>query len=189
MISATISLLSAGADAGPFDIFSDVDTYTVPFEVGVSKASLLAGYFTTQIPDGTSNIRVCSTGVCQNCVDITVSFTTTSSTSTLSSSTEITIINNTVGVTYDTIVMDSTILPPGPGLYPNPGGNIYLTSFASGTYNVTVTLNNVPNNNTTVTIDDGNLIQFFVYPAGISVSHSFLGVGLSGLATTITVGV
>lgn len=187
MFTVTLTLLAAGTDTGPFNLYSNVDGYVSAFETGVSKASLLGGYTTYSVPDGTSIIRVCSTGVCTNCVDFVIgSSTTTTSTSTSSPNTEINIINNTDGVTIDNILMGINPLPPGSGLYPGPGDS-YLTTYPSGTYNVTVTLLNVPNNNTTVRIDDGDLIHCYTYPAGISVSYTFVGVFLSGIPSTITV--
>lgn len=56
--SATISLTSAGIDATTFDIYSDVDGYTTAFETGVSKASLLAGILSINVPDFTTTCRV-----------------------------------------------------------------------------------------------------------------------------------
>lgn len=184
MTTLIITLTSAGSDTGPFNLFSNVDAYSSAFATGVSKASLLAGYTSYTVPDGTSIVRVCSTGTCQNCVDIPVE-TTTTTTSTVSADTEINIINNTEGVTIGNILMDAFPLPPGPGFYPNPG-DTYLTSYPSGAYGVTITLFNVPNNNTTVRIDDGDIINCFTYPAGVSVSHTFT-VSLTGLPTTIQV--
>lgn len=56
--SATISLTSAGVDAITFDIYSDVDGYTTPFETGILKATMLAGYTSTIVPNGTTSCRV-----------------------------------------------------------------------------------------------------------------------------------
>ena len=70
--SATISLTSAAIDTGPFDLYSDVDSYTTPFESGVSKSSLLAGFLSSSVPDLTVVCRVQSTGVCTNYVDMPI---------------------------------------------------------------------------------------------------------------------
>ena len=68
---ALIQLTTAGTDTGPFNLFSDVDFFGVPFEVGVTKVDLLAGYSSSLVPDGTTTIRVCSTSLyCANCIDI-----------------------------------------------------------------------------------------------------------------------
>ena len=41
-MTVLITLTLAGADTGPFDLYSDLDGYITPFETGVSKAALLA---------------------------------------------------------------------------------------------------------------------------------------------------
>ena len=74
-----ITLTSAGADAGPFNLYSDADGFVSPFAIGVSKAALLAGYAATA-PAGTTIVRIISTGVCTNFIDVTVSATTTTTT-------------------------------------------------------------------------------------------------------------
>jgi hypothetical protein len=83
-----VIITSAGTDTGPFNLYSDVDGFVSAFETGVSKASLLAGYLTSSVPNGTTIIRVMSdNGLCTNYIDITVggdcgTTTTTSSTTT-----------------------------------------------------------------------------------------------------------
>lgn len=77
---ATITLTLAGADTGPFNLYSDIDGYVTAFETGVPKASLLAGYTTALVPDGTSIIKVLSTGLCTNSIYIPLVYTTTSTT-------------------------------------------------------------------------------------------------------------
>jgi hypothetical protein len=70
-MTVLIQLTTAGLDTGPFNLFSDLDGYTTPFEVGVAKVDLLAGYSSSLVPDGTTTIRVCSTSLyCSNCIDI-----------------------------------------------------------------------------------------------------------------------
>jgi len=56
--SATISLTSAGVNATLFDIYSDVDSFTTPFETGVLRAAILAGITSTNVPDATTICRV-----------------------------------------------------------------------------------------------------------------------------------
>lgn len=79
-----ITLTVAGLDTGPFNLYSDADGYVTPFETGVSKAALLAGYTSIVVPDAATIIRVDSTGVCTNFIDlpiIVVPPTTTTTTS------------------------------------------------------------------------------------------------------------
>ena len=79
-MTVTITLTAAGTDTGPFLLYSDTDGFTSPFETGVPKASLEAGYISTLVPDGTTSIRVMSAGVCTNYIDISVTTTTTTTT-------------------------------------------------------------------------------------------------------------
>lgn len=74
-----ITLTSAGADAGPFNLYSNVDGYVSAFATNVPKATLLAGYAVTA-PAGTTTVRILSTGVCTNFINVTVSTTTTTTT-------------------------------------------------------------------------------------------------------------
>lgn len=66
-----LTLTIAGSDTGPFDLYSDLDSYITPFETGVSKIDLEAGY-TTEAPDYATIIRIISTGDCINSTDITL---------------------------------------------------------------------------------------------------------------------
>lgn len=71
--SAIITLTgTVGTDVGPFNLYSDVDTYATPFETGVSRADLISGYTSNIVPTGTTIVRVKSTGSCTNYLDIEV---------------------------------------------------------------------------------------------------------------------
>ena len=82
-MTVQITLLFAGINTGPFDLYSDTDGYIVPFETGVSKAALLAGYTSILVPLGTTIIRVSSYGPCSNYIDIPVAPCTTTTTTTI----------------------------------------------------------------------------------------------------------
>jgi len=72
--TVTITLTTAGTDiSSALDLRSNVNSYATTFETGVSKSSLLSGYQSTLVPDGTTVIRVSSVGTCSNYVDISVS--------------------------------------------------------------------------------------------------------------------
>ena len=89
-MTVLITLTTAGADTGPFDLYSDVDGYLVPFETNVPKASLVSGYTSVLVPGGATIIRVMSDSVCTNYIDLAIGITTTttsSSSSTTSSTT------------------------------------------------------------------------------------------------------
>lgn len=72
-----ITLTAAGADLGPFSIYTNVDGYTTPIETGISRAALLAGYTSTLVPAGATGIRLESTGSCTNTLDLTITVVTT----------------------------------------------------------------------------------------------------------------
>lgn len=82
-MTVLLTLTTAGADSGPFNLYSDVDGFTSAFEVGVTKTSLEAGYASSLVPDYTTVVRVLSTGICTNYVDIILSEITTTTTTTL----------------------------------------------------------------------------------------------------------
>lgn len=106
-----ITLTIAGTDTGPFDLYSDADGYTLPFEVNVSKAALLSGYVSILVPDGATQIRVKSKGACTNFITVPIvgtTFTTTTST-TLFPPTTTTTTTMAGGTTTST-----TTIPPPP---------------------------------------------------------------------------
>ena len=80
-MTVTIILTLAGNDTGPFDLYSDVDGYTSAFIVGVSRGVLVTG-LTTGTVDGTTNILVQSTGVCDRDLYLTVDGAPTTTTTT-----------------------------------------------------------------------------------------------------------
>lgn len=79
-MTVLITLTTAGTDTGPFNLYSDVDGFVTPFATGVSRSALLAGYSATTVPNGTTTIRVMSTGTCTNYIDISVTTTTSTTT-------------------------------------------------------------------------------------------------------------
>ena len=69
--TALITLTTAGADTGPFNLYSNIDGYVTPFQTGVSKSALQTGYLSTVIPDTTTIVRVKSTSLfCTNYIDL-----------------------------------------------------------------------------------------------------------------------
>jgi hypothetical protein len=86
-MTVLLTLTVAGADSGPYNLFSNLDGYTSAFATNVPKASLLAGYSSSVVPDYTTIVRIVSIGDCTNYIDIVLTQPTTTSTSTSSSST------------------------------------------------------------------------------------------------------
>jgi len=107
-MTVLITLTLAGADTGPFDLYSDLDGYTTPFETGVSKAALLAGYLSSLVPDGTTNVLVQSTGVCDRDLYLTVEGYPTTTTTTSSSTTTTTTSTSTSTTTTTTTALPCT---------------------------------------------------------------------------------
>ena len=64
--SVIITLTNLGSAVGPFDLYSDVDNFTTPFETNVAASEFVWGYFTTNVPNGTLQIKVKSEGECIN---------------------------------------------------------------------------------------------------------------------------
>ena len=81
-LTILITLTSAGIDLGDFNLLSNVDGYTTPFETGITRGQLLAGYTSVVVPDSTETIRVQSVGTCINALDIGIVFPTTTTTTT-----------------------------------------------------------------------------------------------------------
>ncbi len=108
-----ITLVIAGADTGPFDLYSDANGFTSPFEVDVPKASLVAGYTSILVPAAATLIKIVSKGVCTNELILpiigTLATTTTTTTATPTSTTTST---STTGAPTTTTSSTSTTEAP-----------------------------------------------------------------------------
>ena len=118
-MTVLITLTTAGTDTGPFNLYSNLDGFTTPFETGVSKSALTSGYTSVIVPDFTSTIRITSTGVCVNFTDVIISGTTTTTTTTVA---PITTTTTTIAPTTTTTTSAT------PSVY-----TFYLTTLASAT--------------------------------------------------------
>lgn len=108
-MTVLITLTTAGADTGPFNLFSDADSYTTPFETAVSRAALLAGYTSSLVPTGTGVIRVASTGGCENFIDLDLLAPTTTTTTTIAPTTTTTTSSTTSSTTTTTTTTAASI--------------------------------------------------------------------------------
>jgi hypothetical protein len=142
-MTISITLTTAGTDTGPFNLFSDVDGYTTAFVSGVSKSALVSGYSTSLAPVGTTIVRVKSTGLCTNYIDITLTQpTTTTTTSTCPTYYELagcnpadyafTLIVPTLGVGQQ------YVLPGSPVKYYTYTGSSITTCVVPGPYNASI---------------------------------------------------
>lgn len=118
-MTVLITLTTAGADTGPFDLYSDIDGFVSAFETGVSKAALLGGYSSALVPDYTSTIRIKSTGVCGNYIDVIIPVATTTTLPPLDFEISYSCvgINGTIGV--DLITGGSGIYEIGNAVFPS----------------------------------------------------------------------
>jgi len=82
-----ITLTLAGANVGPFNLYSNIDGYTTAFESSVSTVDLIIGYSSDLVPDGTTTIRLLSLGECTNYFDIVLTQPTTTTTTSYTSTT------------------------------------------------------------------------------------------------------
>tara|TARA_B100001778_G_scaffold217232_1_gene179960 strand:- start:12752 stop:13903 length:1152 start_codon:yes stop_codon:yes gene_type:complete len=149
--------LTIDGQAGPFDLFSDVDNYAVAFDTQVSAAAMVAGY-QVEAPDGTTNVKVCSTGTCENCVILpancpTTTTTTSSSTSTTTSTSSSTttstttvqqvmikweLTTNTPGSLLDTFPQSSILNIAVDGVSQVNAGIAGSVNIVSGNFNINV---------------------------------------------------
>lgn len=94
-MTVVITLTTIGANAGPFNLYSNLDGYTSAFASGVSRLQLLLGY-SSSVPDYTTIVRVMSIGDCTNHIDIVLNKLTTTTTT----------------ISYPTPPPPQTTLPP-----------------------------------------------------------------------------
>jgi hypothetical protein len=132
-MTVLITLTTAGTDSGPFDLYSNIDGYTTAFETGVSKTALVSGYTSNLVPNSTITVRVKSTGVCTNFIDIPIGGITTTTSSSSSSTTTttipptskiVTVFNNTplaANLSIGIVTIDGIALEPYVGSFPLPG--------------------------------------------------------------------
>jgi hypothetical protein len=132
-----IQLTIAGADAGPFDLYSNLDLVT-PFATGVLKSTLLIGS-TFTVTDGTTSISVISDGICTNTTILSELTTTTTSTTT---STTTTITCTLIGVASEGsgFICATTINSTGTGVTEVP----VTLSPSGGTVIMDVNMYNTP---------------------------------------------
>lgn len=111
-----ITLAPFGEDLGPFDLYSDVDNYAIPFDTNILASEIEAGYTSILAPDTALIIRTLSTGTCTNYLDLVLPTTTTTTTIALTTTTTTTaagiqceeiVSSGGYGVTDETIVMAS----------------------------------------------------------------------------------
>lgn len=157
-----ITLTTAGLDTGPFDLYSNIDGFTIPFESNVSKIDLEAGYLSVLVPDTTTTIRVQSdNAICSNYIDLVISSTTTTSTSTSST---------TSTSTSSTTTTTTTVVDP-------PTADLTFTSYSMGEFTFTLSVP-IPSTNTVI-----NLARVFGSSGGACLERE----EVDDLTATITI--
>ncbi len=107
-----ITLEIAGDNLGPFNLYSNVDGYVIPFEIGLAKVFLVEGYTSILVPTGTTIIKVNSTGICTNSISIPVTLLPITSTTSTSTSTTIQPTTSTTSSTSTSTVVPTTTIAP-----------------------------------------------------------------------------
>ncbi len=151
-----ILLTTAGADTGPFDLYSDADGYFIPFEMAIAKSTLESGYSSILVPDTATIIRVKSTSVlCQNYVDLPFNTTTTTSTTSTSTSTT-TSTTTTMALVQNCMFMSSFSETVGESIFVRGNATFAVASNVTIDFDVNTTFDSY---NHTVTIMLGNTLS------------------------------
>ena len=143
-MNVLITLTTAGADTGPFNLYSNVDNYTTAFETNISKGILMAGYTSTIVPPGTTAIRVWSMGICANYVDIILTVPATTTTTTTSAP---------VGTTTTTTTAAPVATTSTTTTYVGPATTTTTTTYVGPA--TTTTTTTAPSTTTTTTTSGG----------------------------------
>jgi hypothetical protein len=108
-MAVLITITSAGSSTGPFNLYSNTDGFTIPFETNIPKANLLSGYNSVLVPVGTTIVQIKSLGTCTNSINIGVSnLPTTTVTPTSTTSTTLPITTTTISPTSTTSTTSTT---------------------------------------------------------------------------------
>lgn len=83
--SVIITLTTAGADTGPFDIYGNHDNYSVAIVTSIAKSTLLSGYTCNIVPDDATILRIKSNNnSCSNYINLNIPAPPTTTTTTTS---------------------------------------------------------------------------------------------------------
>jgi hypothetical protein len=163
MIVSITLVLPDGGDAGPFDLYSNVDGYSIAFEMNVPILDLIAGYTSTLVPDGTTTIRVVSIGICTNYIDIPINLIPTTTTTSSSTSTSTT----TSTSTSSTSTTTSTSTTATPTTTSTSTSTTSTTSSSTSTTTSSTTPRPIiggaliiENNSTRASVDDVNAVSW-----------------------------
>lgn len=205
-MNVLITLTTAGVDSGPFNLYSNVDSYVTAFQTNVAKSLLVAGYTSTVVPASTTTVRVKSTGVCTNYVDLYITGSGTTTTTTTSggggTTTTTTTGSSPTTTTTTTLAYRSILLSNPPGEATSAGACAIvsgLTKYISSSFAITnglIIYNDIALTSQTYTSDPytGNYAMLYDNNSGLRYAVTFDGSGVvntvvscgSSLTTTTT---
>jgi hypothetical protein len=174
--SIYILLTNVGSQAGPFNLYSDVDNYAVPFDTNVPKTALTQ-YYSASVPDGTESIRVKSLGDCVNFIDISInnlplpSVTPTNTPTITPTKTVTPTVTQTPGLTSSPTPSVTPTNTATPTITPTITSTQGLSPTPSVTPTLTPTITNTPS--ITPTNSGGGCQSIYLYPNNSTAcSHS-----------------
>lgn len=166
-----ITLNTLGSEAGPFDLFSDVDNFTTAFETNIPASSFVLPYFTPNVPNGTTQIKVKSDGECVNSILLNVqNLPSPTPTSTVTPS-----VTPTIQATRTPTPTITQTVTATPGLSPTITPTNTLTPTNTPTQTMTATINPTPTPSTT----SAPLGELYVY-ANYQTTQDELGYTING---------
>ena len=150
--SVIITLTTAGADTGPFDIYGNHDNYNAAIVTNIAKSSLLSGYTCSIVPDAATILRVKSNnGSCTNYINLNIpvpstttttttaavtTTTTTTESPTITTTTTAAVTTTTTTTESPTITTTTTTVQPTPEVYFN-NNVLAINNLGGKTYSVT----------------------------------------------------
>jgi hypothetical protein len=175
-----ITLTTAGADTGPFNIYENVDGYVTSIADNVSKEDLEAGYLIITIQDATTTIRVQSASpMCTNYVDLPIDGTPATTTTTTTAAPTTTTTTTVAPTTTTTTTLDQTLVHIENNI--SSGAGVQFTSLSiSGGKTFTVTSGSWP-------LDQGESLDGYINGQDTYDLTLGINVGIPGSPDKVTV--
>lgn len=143
-----LQLTLVGADTGPFNLYTDNDSFDIPFISGVAKNNLTSGYYTVA-PTGTTTVRIksVSPSLCDSYVDVVLGSSPPASSTTTTTTTTCSVYYELAGCdpadyAFTTITPTPTlgigqqyVLPGSPNKFYTYTGSTLVTCVVPGPYN------------------------------------------------------
>jgi hypothetical protein len=175
--TAIITVITIGPGTGPFNIYSldNLGVVTGPFETGVTRAQLLAGFVSIHIPNNAVTIRVVSTAIdCTLSLDIFLNIITTTTTTTIAPITTSTTTTTTIRPTTTTSTTSTTTVAPTTSTTTAPGIGIVLGYNGGGPFNCNTAYENFINAPMTYYLPIGCLSLIVDPPCNVLYTDAYL---------------